>query len=117
MEALRAKKKDEKKQCFEYFLIDPNEKWNIAYEGYMTLVNFWACVISAWMTIFELGDSAWVQILDIIVFVSFALDITFTLCKQYRDVSGVLVKSHKMIFIRYLKSGWFFIDVVSTFPF
>jgi len=83
----------------------------------MTLVNFWACVISAWMTIFELGDSAWVQILDIIVFVSFALDITFTLCKQYRDVSGVLVKSHKMIFIRYLKSGWFFIDVVSTFPF
>ena len=83
----------------------------------MTIINFWACVISAWMTIFNLGTSNWVVIQDTIVFVSFVLDISFTICKKYRDVSGQLVTSHKLILTRYVRSGWFFIDVVSTFPF
>lgn len=87
------------------------------YDGYMTLINFWACIVSAWMTIFDLGEGAWVNIVDTIVLLSFMMDIIFTMCKQYRDVHGLLVTSHKLIFIRYFKSGWLVIDVLSTFPF
>jgi hypothetical protein len=113
----KKKLKTNKKPCHYYFLIDPNTRWIMIYDGYMTLINFWACVVSAWMTIFDLGDGAWVNIVDTIVLLSFMLDIIFTMCKQYRDVHGHLVTSHKLIFIRYFKSGWLVIDVLSTFPF
>lgn len=84
----------------------------------MTFVNFYACVMSAWMTVFAVNESQnWVIPLDTIVFASFTLDIIFTCCLQYRDLHGQLVTSHKAIIYRYFITGWLVIDVLSTFPF
>lgn len=106
-----------KKQFYEYLLIKPTARWIIIFDGYMAIVNFWACVYSAWITVFKVEDATWANTLDIIVLVSFTLDILFTMARQYRDVHGILVTSHRLIFLKYLQSGWFFIDVISTFPF
>ena len=53
---------------------------------------------------------------DIVVIVILAIDIILTFFSAYTDSEENLVKNHKKIITRYLK-GWFFIDVLSIFPF
>jgi hypothetical protein len=58
-----------------------------------------------------------VQVVDWLIFASFFIDICFNFCRQYRDLNGMMVKSHKLIAIKYVKSGWLIIDILGTLPF
>ena len=53
---------------------------------------------------------------DIVVIIILAIDIVLTFFSAYTDSEENLVKNHKKIITRYLK-GWFFVDVLSIFPF
>ena len=54
--------------------------------------------------------------IDITIIVILAIDIILTFFSAYTDSEENLVKNHRKIITRYLK-GWFFIDVLSIFPF
>lgn len=56
------------------------------------------------------------MILEHIVFVSFTIEIVFK-CMRLPTGVDANERSHLQIIKRYIKSGWFFLDFLATFPF
>lgn len=82
----------------------------------MMIIILYSCTTSAYFTSFDQPDSGPIVWIDYLVTASFALDIIFSMCKQFRDLDGTFVRSHRIIIAKYARSGWLFLDIVATFP-
>jgi hypothetical protein len=84
----------------------------------MLIVIMYSCVMSAYFVMFDFIDDPitwwWLENASFAFFLS---DLCFNVMRQYRDIDGTFVTSHKKIIVKYLKSGWLILDVVATFPF
>jgi hypothetical protein len=99
-------------------LLNPEQRFLTYFDGYMLMIIIYSCITTAYFTIFSLpADSTFFYNMEHIGFTSFTLDFIFNLMRQYRDIDGTFVTEHKRIFTKYAKSGWFFIDIVATFPY
>lgn len=83
----------------------------------MLAVILYSCVTSAYFLAFVIPEDVWIEVLDILTTICFAIDIMVNLNRQYRDLDGTFVRSHNRIFKKYLASGWFLLDSAATFPF
>jgi len=99
-------------------LLNPEQRFLTYFDGYMLMIIIYSCITTAYFTVFSLPtDSTFFYNMEHIGFTSFTLDFIFNLMRQYRDIDGTFVTEHKRIFTKYAKSGWFFIDIVATFPY
>ena len=86
------------KSCKYFFLLDHEGRFLSFYDAYMSIVNLWACIYSAYYTVFDFDTLSTAEIInDTWVLVSFTLDIVFNFLRQYRAVDGRLVDSHWLI--------------------
>ena len=107
-----------KKTCTETMLLNPEQRFLTYYDGYMLMIIVYSCITTAYFTIFDLPhDSSFFYYMEHVGFISFSLDFIFNLMRQYRDIDGTFVTQHKKIVTKYVKSGWFFIDIIATFPY
>lgn len=107
-----------KKTCAESMLLNPEQRFLTYYDGYMLMIIVYSCVTTAYFTIFEIPKgNLFFYNMEHVGFVSFSLDFIFNLMRQYRDIDGSFVTQHKKIITKYIKSGWFFIDIIATFPY
>ena len=52
--------------------------------------------------------------IDTVCFAIFVVEIFLNCCRQYKEIDGKLVQSHKKIIKRYFYTGSIFIDLAST---
>jgi hypothetical protein len=81
------------------------------------LFIIYSCFTSGFFIVFEQPESQWHKTMNWVVFIMFLIDIFLSCCRQFRDIDGNLVESHKRILINYTKSGQIFFDILSTIPF
>ena len=100
----------------DYILLNPEYRFLTFWDNLMLLIILYSCIVSAFLICFDLPYIQWIFALDIFTTICFILDIIFNLCRQYRDLNGTFVRSHRLIIARYAKSGWLFFDIIATFP-
>lgn len=59
-------------------------------------------------------ESFWTTV-DTVIDVLFWIDLLVSMCSAYYDEEGKLVKSRKIVIIKYIK-GWLFLDLLSCLP-
>jgi hypothetical protein len=89
----------------------------VIWDSFMLGIILYSCVTSAYFLAFDIPEMLWIELLDILTTIFFAIDIVVNLNRQYRDLDGTFVRSHSLIFTRYFASGWFLLDSAATFPF
>ena len=86
----------------------------------MLFVIAYSCFTSAYFVAFSFPkDLYFFEIMEHTVFISYAFDIVINFMKlpADSDPENREARSHTLIMKRYFKSGWFFLDVIATFPF
>lgn len=87
----------------------------------MLFVIAYSCFTSAYYISFEFPDNDVLMIFEHVVFASYSIDILFNFMRlppnQEGNINAESERSHLAILKRYLKSGWFFLDIAATFPF
>mmetsp|Transcript_16560 Transcript_16560/g.11697 ORF Transcript_16560/g.11697 Transcript_16560/m.11697 type:complete len:129 (-) Transcript_16560:1078-1464(-) len=83
------------------------------------IVIAYSCFTSFYFTAFTLPrDNQTIMYLEHTVLVFFSLDIILNFMREYIEPdSTTWVREHSKIAKKYIKSGWFFFDVLATFPF
>lgn len=104
------------KKWKDYLFLDPKGKFLSSYDTYMLLIITYSCFSSAYYCAFDFPNSSGFLILEHIIFASFTFEMVFK-CMRLPHNAEATEKSHLFIFKRYLKSGWFFLDLIATFPF
>jgi len=112
------KKKTEKSGIKYWFLIQPNSKFKIFWMIVMIIIMLYVISIQPLRLAFIERESkdAWFAIqlvVDIILF----FDIIITCCTTYLGENGKLIKSHKILFWNYVKTIWFYSDLMAAFPY
>ena len=99
-------------------VIDPESKWKIRFDIYIMFVMIFTAIFIPWrLAFYEEDDMVW-TIINLMIDLSFLVDIILTFFTAYfDDVKLRLVTNKKDLAWRYIKSCWFFIDVLSIFPF
>ncbi len=99
-------------------LLNPEQRFLTSFDSYMLVIISYSCITTAYFTVFSLPyDALFFYYMEHIGFASFTLDFVFNLMRQYRDIDGTFVTEHKRIVQKYIRSGWFFIDIIATFPY
>jgi len=83
----------------------------------MLLVIAYSCTTSAFFTAFDQPPEKVFGYLENIVFAAFSLEIILKFMKLPDNTSEDKVVTHSDIAKAYIKSGWFFFDLIATFPF
>jgi len=83
----------------------------------MLLVIAYSCTTSAFFTAFEQPCLEVFTIIEHIVLAAFSLEIVLKFMIMPDNSSEDKVVTHSDIAKAYIKSGWFFFDIVATFPF
>ena len=86
----------------------------------MLFVIAYSCFTSAYYVAFSFPkDVLFFEIMEHLVFASYASDIIINFMKLPADSDPDCTESrnHLTIMKRYLRSGWFFLDLIATFPF
>lgn len=82
----------------------------------MLIVIAYSCFSSAYYVAFDFPTDLSLLILEHFVFASFTFEIIFK-CMRLPHNADNSERSHLQIIKRYIKSGWFFLDFLATFPF
>jgi hypothetical protein len=85
----------------------------------MLLIISYACFSSAYYVAFDFPrDNILLFDLEHVVFAFFTMDIVFNFMRVPESMDGPNGKrDHLTILKTYVKSGWFFFDLIATFPF
>jgi len=111
--------KRERKKCKDYFFLSPKDRFLSTWDTFMLLIISYACFSSAYYVAFDFPrDNLLLFNLEHVVFAFFSMDIIFNFMRVPESMDGPTGKrDHLTIFKTYFKSGWFFFDLIATFPF
>jgi hypothetical protein len=82
----------------------------------LLVVITYSCFTSAFYCAFKFPTNRVLLVFEDIVFVSFSLEIILK-CVRLPPQPSLEDYSHLVIFKNYVKSGWFFMDIIATIPF
>ncbi|CAD8047776.1 unnamed protein product [Paramecium primaurelia] len=95
-------------------IINPYGKFKSTWSGIMILLLIYVVLILPVRLAFETNTQELLG-LDLSVDCIFFFDMVFTFFTAYEDERGIVIVEFKKIAINYMK-GWFWIDLISTFP-
>ena len=96
-------------------LIHPESRFKIYWEVYLLIMTVAVTIVAPLMVVFQLAMTPLLLAFDILVTITFALDIVIQFNTGFM-VRQEMVTDRKVIARRYLK-GWFFLDLLATLPF
>jgi hyperpolarization activated cyclic nucleotide-gated potassium channel 2 len=96
-------------------LIHPESRFKIYWEVYLLIMTVAVTIVAPLMVVFQLTMTPLLLAFDILVTISFAIDIVIQFNTGFM-VRQEMVTDRKVIAKRYLK-GWFFLDLLATLPF
>ena len=95
------------------WIILPDNPYKKIWDLLIAFLILYSAIITPYEIAFsESNQSSWFEIL---IDIFLAIDIVLTFFSAYTDEEENLVKNHKKIIKKYLKS-WFIIDIISVFP-
>ena len=95
------------------WIILPDNPYKKIWDLLIAFLILYSAIITPYEIAFsESNKSSWFEIL---IDIFLAIDIVLTFFSAYTDEEENLVKNHKKIIKKYLKS-WFIIDIISVFP-
>jgi hypothetical protein len=102
----------------DHFIISMNNGFKAAFDNAILIVIGYTCLTTVLFVSFEHEKNEFMNKIDVVVTVSFALDIMFNCMLEYQDKETFQkVRDHKKIAIKYFNSGWMLLDFIATFPF
>jgi hypothetical protein len=116
----KAEQEENKRPFKDHFFIHPSNQFLQAFENYMLFVIAYSCFTSAYYVAFSFPkDVVFFELMEHLVFASYASDIIINFMKlpADSDPDSQESRNHLAIMKRYLRSGWFFLDLIATFPF
>ena len=98
-------------------LIDPNSTWKSRFDLYIMFVMLFTALVIPWRLAFSDQDNTTWKVINATIDLSFLVDIILTFyTARFDEKKLVLVTNRKQIACDYI-SSWFFLDVISIFPF
>jgi CRP-like cAMP-binding protein len=94
--------------------IMPHHKYKMCWDVLIFFLLLWILIRLPWRVAFD--ESNGVLPMDIVTDIIFAVDIILTFLTAYEDWRGSLVTDLDAIARNYVK-GWFWLDLLATFPF
>lgn len=98
------------------FMIYPDDKLKTNWDLLMSACLIFVCLVTPVRTAFVDQDNLRWAIINYTIDLMFLIDIVFSFNTAFFDEDFQIVHDRKIIACIYIKS-WFFIDVVSIFPF
>lgn len=96
-------------------LIHPESRFKVVWEVYILIITVAVTVVAPLIVVFDLEMTPILWIFDILVTLTFAVDIVVQFNTGYFE-HRELISDRSKIAQRYLK-GWFFLDLLATLPF
>jgi len=96
-------------------VIPPNGKFRLFWDVFIMMLIFYDLIIVPLRFSFEFELSSGLVVLENLIIAFFLLDIVFNFSTGYY-AKGLLVLERKAIVKHYLK-GWFWIDIIASFPY
>ena len=99
------------------FIIPMDAQWKNFFDAIVLILTTWSCISMMFIVCFNEEMSTWMENLDVVVTVFFALDFVFNFFQEYPDRETFQrVRNHYKIAMRYLR-GMAVFDFLATFPF
>lgn len=106
-------------EAMPMFVVHPNSTNKLYWDIFISLCIIWSTMSVPYFLCFDVEPSLKcmrsVFAVNVVVDVSFLVDIAVSFCTAYQDEAGKMVKQHSQIAVHYLPN--FFLDFLSTFPF
>ncbi len=96
-------------------ILNPESRFKVVWEVYILFMTVAITILAPLMVVFDIALSPALWTFDIIVTLTFAVDIVIQFHTGFL-VRQELVTDRKAIARRYIK-GWFFLDLIATLPF
>ena len=85
--------------------------------GILIIIGY-SCFTTVFYVSFGSPIPPTMKFIDNCVTIAFALDLIFNFLQEYQDKETMnKIRDQKKIAMNYIKSGWFFLDFLATFPF
>jgi len=100
------------------FVISVDSKWKQMWDIWCMLLVLYVALVVPYRLSLDLDDNKGLVVFNIIMDLCFLLDIVLTFfTSYYDDNAGRTISTNREIAVKYLTSFFFYIDVISIFPF
>ena len=100
------------------FVISVDSKWKQMWDIWCMLLVLYVALVVPYRLSLDLDDNKGLVVFNIIMDLCFLLDIVLTFfTSYYDDNAGRTISTNREIAMKYLTSFFFYIDVISIFPF
>ena len=99
------------------WMLSFSDNKRVNWDIFVIILAVWNCIYITFSISFEFNEPLGIFIVNSIIDALFFVDIIVTFRTTYFDKSGEEIKEPKRIAKTYLKSGRFFIDLLSSIPF
>jgi hyperpolarization activated cyclic nucleotide-gated potassium channel 1 len=79
------------------------------------ILPFRSIIFHKLVSFYVSSEASYWAIVDTVIDVLFWIDLLVSMCSAYYDEEGKLVKSRKIVIVKYIK-GWFLLDLFSCLP-
>ncbi len=103
---------------FDRIIIKENSKWKAAFDIFINLLVAYSCFTTIYFVCFTSYSTIEVDVINIIVEISFFFDIVINFLTEYKDPETYeTIRSLSKIAKKYVFRGWFLIDFIAIIPF
>jgi hypothetical protein len=106
-----------KKPFYKRLIISPDARWKSVFDIWVLLFVGYSCIWNILVFAFNFSPKEGIEVFNLMIEIVFQLDFFLTFFQAFKHPENYeIIDDYKMIAINYLW-GWFFIDLVSVFPF